>query len=748
MLKGTTLSVDGTSSLKGSVTVTTGGIVAAGQTISAQTFSGALSGNAASATVANGLQGTPNIAVGTVTASGTVTAPTFTGSLSGNASSATVANGLQGTPNIAVGTISSGAITSSGAVTSANHLPPSASTGNVGTAALPFALVTATNVNATTFSGALSGNASSATVANGLQGTPNIAVGTVTASGTVTAPTFSGALSGNASSATTSASCSGNAASATVANGLQGTPNIAVGTLSATGDMSVNGRVTIGTSGSAQNGLYFAGTTSDATHHSVILNRLYDSGGGAGQTVDYSEILLFQGNDSGHPDRIRSVAGAHQWQIYQGGVGPTDTATFWGENNYVTAMYIAPASGNVGINTKSPAHTLDVNGTLRSTGNVTAPTFSGNLSGNASSATTSASCSGNAASASVANGLQGTPNIAVGTITASGTVTAPTFSGNLNGNASSATTSASCSGNAASASVAYSLASSPNITVVNLNTTNLYASGSGTINGNLSIGTSGSGQNGLYFAQGTAGDVGPAYSCILSRNYDPSGGASPVTDYSEILLFQANDATSSGPDRIRNVAAAHKWQIYTSAVSPTDSASFWADNNFTTAMYIAPSTGYVGIATASPAYTLDVNGNIHSRGAITATGDITGLSDRRVKDNIQRIADPLDKIDRINGYTFTRNDDSCSGKPDVRRHAGVVAQEVLEVLPEVIRETPEGMLSVAYGNIVALLIEGIKELRKDNVMLRDAFDELRKDNVELRKTMNHLVFTVSSRLSE
>ena len=165
-----------------------------------------------------------------------------------------------------------------------------------------------------------------------------------------------------------------------------GASHVSTATLSASGNVNVNGKLIVGTDGASQNGLYFAGTANDGTNHSVILNRLYDASGGAGQSIDCSEILLFQGNDSGSPDRIRSVAGAHQWQIYTGGVAPTDTATFWGENNYVTAMYIAPSTGNVGINTKSPAHTLDVNGTLRSTGNVTAPTFVGSLSGNAQSA--------------------------------------------------------------------------------------------------------------------------------------------------------------------------------------------------------------------------------------------------------------------------------------------------------------------------------------------------------------------------
>ena len=69
----------------------------------------------------------------------------------------------------------------------------------------------------------------------------------------------------------------------------------------------------------------------------------------------------------------------------------------------------------------------------------------------------------------------------------------------------------------------------------------------------------------------------------------------------------------------------------------------------------------------------------------------------------------LFKINQINGVTFIRTDDTN----DNDRHAGVIAQEVEAVLPEIVHTDPEtGMKSVAYGNLNALLIEAIKELNK------------------------------------
>ena len=89
-------------------------------------------------------------------------------------------------------------------------------------------------------------------------------------------------------------------------------------------------------------------------------------------------------------------------------------------------------------------------------------------------------------------------------------------------------------------------------------------------------------------------------------------------------------------------------------------------------------------------------------GAFTATGDITAFSDARVKENIQTIPNALDKVSSLRGVTYNKLGESKSSM-------GVVAQELLEVIPEVVHENNDGMYSVAYGNIVAVLIEAMKE---------------------------------------
>ena len=89
-------------------------------------------------------------------------------------------------------------------------------------------------------------------------------------------------------------------------------------------------------------------------------------------------------------------------------------------------------------------------------------------------------------------------------------------------------------------------------------------------------------------------------------------------------------------------------------------------------------------------------------GSVSASGDITSNSDERLKDNIEIIGNAIDRVSQISGVSYTLKDAGT-------RHAGVIAQEVEKVLPEVVHENAEGIKSVAYGNMVGLLIEAIKE---------------------------------------
>jgi len=106
---------------------------------------------------------------------------------------------------------------------------------------------------------------------------------------------------------------------------------------------------------------------------------------------------------------------------------------------------------------------------------------------------------------------------------------------------------------------------------------------------------------------------------------------------------------------------------------------------------------------------------------VRATGDVTAFfsSDISLKENILNIENSLDKIKNLNGVEYDWTDEYIQeqGGEDgyfIRKHdVGLIAQEVEEVLPEVVATNKKGYKSVKYDRIVALLVEGIKELKKE-----------------------------------
>jgi hypothetical protein len=94
--------------------------------------------------------------------------------------------------------------------------------------------------------------------------------------------------------------------------------------------------------------------------------------------------------------------------------------------------------------------------------------------------------------------------------------------------------------------------------------------------------------------------------------------------------------------------------------------------------------------------------------AIYSTGDIIAYSDRRKKTDIVTIENALDKVKEMRGVFYTK-----IGEEEKGRKVGVIAQEINEVLPEVVTYAEDiDEYGVSYGNIVGVLIEAIKEQQK------------------------------------
>jgi len=113
--------------------------------------------------------------------------------------------------------------------------------------------------------------------------------------------------------------------------------------------------------------------------------------------------------------------------------------------------------------------------------------------------------------------------------------------------------------------------------------------------------------------------------------------------------------------------------------------------------------------------------SISNAGDFVAAGDVTAYSDARIKTNVQTIENALDKTLKLRGVTYTRTDSE-----DTSTKVGVIAQEILEVIPEVVKQNDEGMYSVSYGNLTAVLIEAIKEQQKQIDELKEIINGFTK----------------------
>lgn len=140
----------------------------------------------------------------------------------------------------------------------------------------------------------------------------------------------------------------------------------------------------------------------------------------------------------------------------------------------------------------------------------------------------------------------------------------------------------------------------------------------------------------------------------------------------------------------------------------TPQVQLW-DSDHSILRYLYADGGSIGFLTSAGGWSL-TNDN---SGNTTSTGNVTAYSDIRLKKDIELIPDALDKVCALRGVTYERID---SGE----RQTGVIAQEVQAVLPEAVMTMTDEQqtLSVAYGNLVGLLIEAIKELKAEVDVLK------------------------------
>jgi hypothetical protein len=171
----------------------------------------------------------------------------------------------------------------------------------------------------------------------------------------------------------------------------------------------------------------------------------------------------------------------------------------------------------------------------------------------------------------------------------------------------------------------------------------------------------------------------------------------------------------NGGQLYRQLAAAGCLQLdlHTGLNSTTDPPSFnfgaayaggTNDSTVTITNWMSLRNGRLGVGITTPSYQLHVVGDMY------ASGDVIAYSDSNVKTDLQRIENAVDKLEKINGYTFKRLD--MPNDPH-QRHTGLIAQEVQTILPEAVHTDNQDRLSIAYGNMAGIIIEAIKELKQE-----------------------------------
>jgi len=550
-------------------------------------------------------------------------------------------------------------------------------------------------VTATTFDGALTGNVTGNVTGNatGLSGTPNITVGSITAS--------SATINGNVSIAgtltyedVTNVDSLGIITARTgvridtgglvVTAGVSTFPSVIVGgsttSLVVNGDARITGILTIGTSSltlDGNNNQIKIGT-------GVTIRETGSSSFGGG--LDITGVVTatsFSGDGSALTNISASkftttAVGIHTLSnVGIGTTNPTSRLTVTGDGIFTGVV-------TAGTAVVGSAVTINSSGINVAAGVVTATTFVGALTGNAT-------------------GLSGTPNITVGTIgatslNASGVVTASSFSGA--GTGLTGIPAAQLTG------VLPALDGSA-LTGVTASGTGIVIKDEGTTVGTAgTINFVGAGISASFAAGSATVTVSSSVSISTDAPASPSAGNLWYNSNLGRTFIYYNDGDSAqwvdaAPFNVGIITSLSSVNVSFATGSATSPSMYFVGDSQTG--FFSPSAGRITLVSAGSSI-LNVNpSGINVTGVVTAT-DFNSTSDISLKEHIHSIEDPLRKVLQINGVGFRWK----NTKEDA---IGVIAQDIEEVFPELVKSN-DHIKTVNYNGLIGVLIEAVKEQQR------------------------------------
>ncbi|MBL7727637.1 MAG: tail fiber domain-containing protein, partial [Dinghuibacter sp.] len=231
-----------------------------------------------------------------------------------------------------------------------------------------------------------------------------------------------------------------------------------------------------------------------------------------------------------------------------------------------------------------------------------------------------------------------------------------------------------------------------------------------------------------------------AYAAFTTGSYnDNTDNPGPTTPASSDRIFQIGNGTANN-DRSNAITVLRNGNTGIGITDPAYrldvggrlrirsaaggfTAGLWLNNDANNAspsfigMKQDDQVGFYGQNATSGGWRFYVNTN---DGNAWLQGSLQQNSDMRLKKNIQPLNNALSKISQLNGYTYNWKDNSNTDE-----QIGLLAQEIQKTYPQLVKESDNGTLSVNYSGMIPVLLQAIKELKKENEEQQKQIDALK-----------------------